>query len=287
MANAIWYYCLLFYYIRKALKASLSIGIFDSGIGGLTVAKAITDLLPNESIVYFGDTEHMPYGAKSAEHIKGYSLRIAEFLESKNVKMIVIACNSASSYAYYPLLEKYASNLDVVGVINPVAEYVQLKNYSKVGIIGTKPTVKSKSYEDEIAKTSASTKVASVPTPLLAPMIEEGFYNNNISQTIINSYLDHRSLTKLDALVLACTHYPLIKKQVNKFYKKPIDIIDPAVLAAEKVQQLLAAKKLLHKGKKKKDAFYVSEFTESFAQSTKLFYGHSVQIEEVDLWKDR
>jgi glutamate racemase len=266
------------------LKAVQPIGVFDSGIGGLTVAKAIMDLMPNESLVYFGDTEHMPYGAKSAEHIKGYSLRIAEFLETKNVKMIVIACNSASSFSYYPLLEKYAGKIDIVGVINPVAEYIQSKKFNKVGVIGTKPTVKSKAYEEEIAKTSATTKVASVATPLLAPMIEEGFYNNNISQTIINSYLDHRSLTKLDALVLACTHYPLIKKQVNKFYKKPIDIIDPAVLAAQKVKQLLEAKNLLYKGKKKKDAFFVSEYTESFAQSTKLFYSQAVNIEEVNLY---
>jgi glutamate racemase len=131
---------------------------------------------------------------------------------------------------------------------------------------------------------STTTKVASVPTPLLAPMIEEGFYNNNISQTIINSYLDHRKLRSLNALVLACTHYPLIKKEVEKFYKKKIEIIDPAQLAAQKVKSILEQKKLLYKGAKKKDQFFVSEYTDSFEKSTKLFYSQAVQIQEVDMW---
>jgi glutamate racemase len=266
------------------MKPAQPIGIFDSGIGGLTVAKAITTLLPNESIVYLGDTEHMPYGGKSLEHIKTYSMHIADFLISKNVKMIVIACNSASSVAYYPLLEKFKNQLDVIGVIAPVAEYIANKHYKKVGIIGTKPTVKSMAYETEIKKHIIGTKVNSVATPLLAPMIEEGFYNNNISQTIINSYLDHRKLKGLDALVLACTHYPLIKKEVNKFYKKEIDIIDPAQIAALKVKQFLEEKKLLYTGAKKKDAFYVSEYTESFEKSTKLFFNKEIEIQEVDLW---
>jgi glutamate racemase len=274
-------------YIRNTMTPSQPIGIFDSGIGGLTVAKAIAELLPNESIVYFGDTEHMPYGAKSVEHIKGYSMRIAEFLESKNVKLIVIACNSASSVAYYPLCEKYGNKLNVIGVINPVAEHIAKQRYLKVGVIGTKPTIKSKAYEQEIAKQIIGTKVASLATPLLAPMIEEGFYNNNISQTIINSYLSNRKFTKLNALILACTHYPLIKKEVTKFYKKSIDIIDPAILAAQKVEQILRDKKLLYKGAKKKDQFFVSEYTESFATSTKIFYNKEVDIAEVDLWQDR
>ncbi len=268
------------------MKAAQPIGVFDSGIGGLTVAKAIADLLPNEHIVYFGDTEHMPYGGKSMEHIKNYSFAIADFLLQQQVKIIVIACNSASSVAYYPLKERLQGIVDVVGVIAPVAKYIASKNYTKVGVIGTKPTIKSKAYELEINALSANTKVASVRTPLLAPMIEEGFYNNKISQTIINSYLDHRKLSKLDALVLACTHYPLIKKEVRQFYKKQIDIIDPAILTAIEVNRILETKKLLYKGAKKKDAFYVSEFTDSFEKSTKIFYSQTVQITEVDMWKD-
>jgi glutamate racemase len=266
------------------LKASSPIGIFDSGIGGLTVAKAINHLLPNESLVYFGDTEHMPYGGKSMDHIKGYSMRIAEFLQTKKVKMIVIACNSASSVAYYPLLDKYGKKIPIVGVIAPVAEYIANKQFKKVGIIGTKPTIKSGAYEAEIHKLNEHIKVNSVATPLLAPMIEEGFFNNNISQTIINNYLDHRKLSGLNALVLACTHYPLIKKEVAKFYKKNLEIIDPAQIAALKVKEILESKQLLHTGKNLQDHFFVSEYTDSFEKSTKLFYNQTVDIKEVDMW---
>jgi glutamate racemase len=269
------------------MTAKQAIGIFDSGIGGLTVAKAITSLMPNESIIYFGDTEHMPYGGKSMEHIRDYSLHIASFLASKQVKMIVIACNSASSVAYYPLCEQYGNSLPIVSVINPVAELIASKAYTKVGIIGTKPTVKSGAYEQEIHQLNNSIKVASVATPLLAPMIEEGFYNNNISQTIINNYLSNHRLKGIQALVLACTHYPLIRKEVQKFYQKQIDIIDPAQQAALKVQQLLKNAKLLHKGAKKPDQFYVSEYTDSFEKSTKLFYQQSVAIQAVDMWRDK
>jgi glutamate racemase len=266
------------------MKAIQPIGIFDSGIGGLTVAKAINTLLPNESIIYFGDTEHMPYGDKSNEHILEYSIKIADFLVSKNVKILVIACNSASAVAYYTLKEKYAGVLDVIGVITPVALYIEEKKYKKVGVIGTKATIKSKAHEQKFKQKLPNIKVESLATPLLAPMIEEGFYNNKISQTIINSYLSNRRLKNIEALVLACTHYPLIKKEVNVFYHKQIDIIDPAQIVAQQVKASLEQQHLMYKGKERKDKFYVSEFTESFEKSTKLFYNQSVQIEELDFW---
>lgn len=265
-------------------KPNQSIGVFDSGIGGLTVAKAIAKALPNESICYFGDTEHMPYGDKSAQHILGYCDRIAEFLISKKVKILVIACNSASSIAYYYLKEKYKNQIDVISVITPVARYIAEKNYKKVGIIGTKATIKSKAHEVKITAINNNIKVASVSTPLLAGMIEEGFYNNKISQTIINSYLKHTRLKDIQALVLACTHYPLIKKEVRAYYKKQIEIIDPSEIVAKWVVDSLTASNLLNDGNKKSDTFYVSEFTESFAKSTKIFYAKKVKIIEVDMW---
>jgi glutamate racemase len=268
------------------MKAAQPIGIFDSGIGGLTVAKAINDLMPNESLVYFGDTEHMPYGDKSDEHIIEYSLKIADFLIQKNVKIIVIACNSASAVAYYAIKEKYGERVDVIGVITPVSYYIEQKKYKKVGVIGTKATVKSKAHEIKFTQKLPNIKVESVATPLLAPMIEEGFFNNKISQTIINSYLSNRRLKNIEALVLACTHYPLIKKEVHNFYDKKIDIIDPASIVAEQVRTSLAANKLIYKGKALKDKFFVSEFTESFEQATKIFYKQSIHIEEVDMWEN-
>ncbi len=264
--------------------SSEAIGVFDSGIGGLTVAKAIAKAMPNESIIYFGDTEHMPYGDKSEHHILGYCDRIAEFLINKKVKIIVIACNSASSVAYYYLKEKYKGMLDVISVITPVAKYVAEKNWKKVGVIGTKATIKTKAHEVKITRLNNHIKVASVSTPLLAGMIEEGFYNNNISQTIINSYLSNRRLQGIEALVLACTHYPLIKKEVNAYYKKHIEVIDPSEIVAKAVYTSLSEQNLLHTGKKKKDIFYVSEYTDSFEKSTKIFYNNKVNIIEVDMW---
>ncbi len=266
------------------LQANQPIGVFDSGIGGLTVAKAISKLLPKEHIIYFGDTEHMPYGDKSEEHIIGYCNKICDFLIEKKVKIIVIACNSATSVAYYHLKEKYKNKLDVIGVITPVALYIEKKQFKKVGVIGTKATVKSGAHAQKIKQKVPQIKVEAVATPLLAPMIEEGFYNNKISQTIINSYLSNRRLKGIDALVLACTHYPLIKKEVAKYYDKSIDIIDPAFVVAQSVADSLAQQSLLAIIKKKKDIFYVSETTESFIASTKIFYGAEVKVEEVDMW---
>ncbi len=265
------------------MKKSQPIGIFDSGIGGMTVAKAISHLLPNESLLYFGDTEHMPYGDRSAEHICGYADKIARFLIEKGAKILVIACNSASAVAYQLLKEKYAGQIDVVGVIMPVVDYILEKDYRKVGIIGTKATIQSKTHEMCLKERKPSIRVATLATPLLAPMIEEGYFNNNISQTIINSYLSNWRFKGVQAMVLACTHYPLIKKEILRYYHHAVDVIDTTEIVARAVQSSLSAQKLLHTGKKGKDAFYVSEFTSSFEKTTKIFYGAQVDIQEIKL----
>jgi glutamate racemase len=265
------------------MKSHQAIGIFDSGIGGLTVAKAINQLLPAESLIYFGDTEHMPYGDRSAEHICQYSEKIAEFLIDKGAKILVIACNSASSVAYQLLKDKYQGKIDVVGVISPVVDYIVSKDMKKVGIIGTKATIGSKNHEILLKLQKPSVKVSSMATPLLAPMIEEGYFNNSISQTIINSYLCNWRFKGIQALVLACTHYPLIKKEILKYYEKRVEVIDTTEIVANAVKDSLVNQKLLNKTKKRKDHFYVSEFTESFEKTTKIFYGSQVEIEEVKL----
>jgi len=265
------------------MKKNQPIGIFDSGIGGLTVAKAIVELLPNESLIYFGDTEHMPYGDRSPEHIRQYSENIADFLIAKGAKILVIACNSASSVAFRMLKEKYEGEIDVIGVIMPVVDYIVSKDIKKTGIIGTKATIGSKNHELLLKEKKPSVKVVSLATPLLAPMIEEGFFNNSISQTIINSYLSNWRFKGIQALVLACTHYPLIKKEILKYYNKNVEVIDTTEIVAKAVKELLERKKLLNPGKKGKDKFFVSEFTESFEKTTKTFYGSQVSIEEVKL----
>ena len=201
------------------------IGIFDSGIGGLTIAHSIRNNLPNESLIYFGDTKHLPYGEKSEQAIKDYSLKIAEFLKKNNCKAIIIACNSASSTAYYHI-KKNINSIPIYNVIDPIVSFISKKYFNKkIGVIGTKATIQSGIYEDKLLDKNSSLSVASLETPLLAPMIEEGFFNQEISSTIIKNYLNDKKLDKIDILVLACTHYPLIQNEIISFYNK-IDVID-------------------------------------------------------------
>lgn len=263
---------------------SAPIGIFDSGIGGLTVANAIRKILPEEEIIYFGDTAHMPYGAKSAESIRHYSTRISGFLDSLGCKAIVIACNSASATAH-KTVQKHLKNKLVINVIDPVAAYTA-KHHSetKVGVIGTKATIGSRVYVKRIRKLDPSLAVKSLATPLLAPMIEEGFFNNNISQTIINSYLSKTHFKGIEALILACTHYPLIQPEVEEYYKNTVEIINSADIVADHLKKQLKARKLLRKGKVK-HTFYVSDYTSSFEKSTRLFFGDEIHLEEMRLFE--
>ena len=265
------------------------IGIFDSGIGGLTVASAIRKELPGESFIYFGDTAHLPYGDKSPENIRAYADRITHFLLDHDCKAIVIACNTASAHAYKTVKKICGARIPVINVIDPVAEYTS-KNYSdcKVGVIGTKGTIQSRVYVKRIEKLNKSLKVISNATPLLAPMIEEGYYNNKISQTIINSYLSKPNFDKIKAIILGCTHYPLIKKEVDQYFKKKVEIIDSASVVAQRVAAVLAEKNLQRKdGKKVKLNFFVSDYTESFEQSTRIFFQEKIKLELADIWTVR
>lgn len=268
------------------IKSTSPIGIFDSGIGGLTVANAIQKVMPGESLIYFGDTAHLPYGDKSPDSIKYYGIRIAQFLLDKNCKMIVIACNTASALAYEAVKDFVNGRVPVINVIDPVVDcIVNNKNAKKVGVIGTKGTIKSDIYPKRIKSKNKSIEVSSLATPLLAPMIEEGFFNNRISRSIIGSYLSSRKLAKIDSLILACTHYPLIRAEVEEFYKKKIEIIDTAGVVAEKVKAVLKEKNILSKNKKAKHHFYVSDFTKSFEESTRYFFKNKIHLEKVDFWK--
>lgn len=262
------------------------IGIFDSGVGGLTVASAIKKLLPNESIIYFGDTAHLPYGDKSAEAVKGFSKKIAQFLKSQGCKIIVIACNSASSAGYGAVQKIMGEDNLTVNVIDPVVEYLSGKpQFKKVGVIGTKRTISSRVYAKKIKKAVPDIEVKSLATPLLASMIEEGFFNNNISQTIINSYLSKKQLKNIDSIVLACTHYPLIQKEITNYYKKSVDIIDSPNIVAKKVKALLKSKNLLSDKRIEQDLFYVSDYTHSFENTARMFFSEQIKLKQKNIWK--
>ncbi len=260
------------------------IGIFDSGAGGLTVASAVSDILPNEKIVYFGDTAHLPYGDKSNESIQKYSLRITDFLLKKQCKAILIACNSASAAAYEKIKKYLAGKIPVFNVIDPAAEYVaKLKNIKKIGIIGTKATIRSNSYPVKIKAVNNNKTVVSLATPLLAPMIEEGFIYDDISNAIIRKYLSSPILSGIDSLVLACTHYPIIKNQIRKFYEFEITVIDASLIVAKKLKQSLPQTILRKNSLPPQHEFYVSDYTDGFQKTAKIFFDTKINLLQTDL----
>ena len=268
-----------------ALLGSQPIGVFDSGIGGLTVAHAIRNLLPNESMIYFGDTAHLPYGDKSEAAIQAYSIRIADVLLKKGCKVIVIACNSASSAAYELLKEYVRRDTHIINVIDPMVDYV-LENFpgKNIGLIGTKRTVQSDVYSRKIREGDKDITLHSLATPLLAPMIEEGFFNNQISHEIIAQYLSDGSLASIDALILACTHYPLIKKEIEGYYQGGMTILDSSEIIATALKNYLEREDIVNHSQRPKDLFLVSDYTESFEASARTFFHEAVHLEKHPLW---
>lgn len=261
------------------------IGIYDSGIGGLTVAHAITTLLPNEDIIYFGDTAHLPYGDKSEAAIQAYSVKIADVLLKKGCKVIVIACNSASSAAYELLKEYVRHDAHILNVIDPMVSYVSNHFANKqIGLIGTKRTVMSGIYNARINESGKNIEVKSLATPLLAPMIEEGFFNNQISQEIIAQYLDDPALEGIEALILGCTHYPLIKSEIDTHYNGRIPILDSSETVAGALKSYLENEDLLNDHAGPEHHFLVSDFTESFEASARMFFHQEVNLEKHLLW---
>jgi glutamate racemase len=260
------------------------IGIFDSGIGGLTVANAIHRSLPEERLIYFGDTIHLPYGDKSADAIRYYSLRISKFLLEQDCKMIIIACNSASSAAYDMLLDFFEGKALFVNVVDPLVNEVIKRGFEKVGVIATKATIHSGIYKNKIKALNQKVKVAQVATPLLAPMIEEGFYSGDISKSIIENYLNHPDLKDIDALLLACTHYPLIKAEIDAFFQGRVTILDSTDVVRDDVMSILQQEALLSPGRMTADAFYVSDYTTSFEETARNFYGEDIRLEAMHIW---
>lgn len=265
----------------KTGRANAPIGIFDSGIGGLTVAKAISDLLPHEELIYYGDTAHLPYGDKSKELVRSYATRITDFLlDQHNCKTIVIACNTASAAAYEVLRDRFSGVIPVINVIDPMVEAVIADDtVHKVGIIGTKTTISSGVYQEKFSRRKPGLKYAAMATPLLASMVEEGFYNDHISQEVLGEYLSAPMLQGIDALILACTHYPLIKPEIAEFFQGTVKIFDSAEVAAKKLRHILQKENLLSKKREKQNHFYVSDYTEAFKHTTRIFYGREVNLE--------
>lgn len=266
-------------------KSGQPIGIFDSGVGGLTVAGAIKRLMPGESLIYFGDTAHLPYGDKSGETITHYSERIAEYLLGRNCKVIVIACNTASAIAYEKVVKLVGNRARVINVIDPVIDYIiAAKKKSNIGVIGTKATINSATYEKKISEKTPWLNVVSMATPLFVPMIEEGFIFDDISNAIIRSYLSKNQLKDIDTLILGCTHYPIIKNQINKFYNFRVDVIDSSNIVATYLRDMMNRNQLNNEKNTPSYSFYVSDYTDYFKSISKLFFEEEIELEKLNFW---
>jgi len=265
-------------------RANSPIGLFDSGVGGLTVASAIRLTLPAEQMIYFGDTAHLPYGDKSKETIINYSIGITKFLLEKGCKVILIACNSASSNAFKEVRDFVRDQALVMNVIDPVIDYVTEETETKnIGVIGTKATINSETYSRGIQKRKPGTVVSSLATPLLVPMIEEGFIFDDISNAIVRSYLSRKELQDIDSLILGCTHYPIIKNQISRFFNFNVNVIDSAKIVAEKLREELIKRQLLRTDKASPHEFYVSDHTDYFGIIARMFFGEKIDLNKISL----
>jgi glutamate racemase len=257
---------------------SKSIGVFDSGIGGLTVVRALMNRLPHENIIYFGDTARVPYGPKSAQVVREYTAQDTDFLLSKNVKMIVIACNTVSSVAV-DVVQKHAK-MPVVGVILPGSESsIQTTKKKRVGVIGTLTTILSNAYTNAIRQIDSSVEVFSQPCPLFVPLAEEGWIDHSATEAIAKEYLFPLKLQKIDTLILGCTHYPILKNIIQKTIGESVHLIDSGECTAVTVENILNEEGLRNSSKLKANVqFFVSDLPHKFLEIGELFLGQKMGV---------
>ena len=243
------------------------IGVFDSGVGGLTVVREIMRQLPNEKIVYFGDTARVPYGSKSKETVTRYSEQIVRFLKTQNVKAIVVACNTASAYA----LEALETEVEfpIVDVVRPGARVAAATTRNgKIGVIGTEGTIGSKIYSSYIHKINPEAKVTGKACPLFVPLVEEGLLEDPVTDEIASRYLTELMEIGIDTLILGCTHYPLIRQTIGRIIGKEVSLVNPAYETAMELKRVLDAQGILNEKEpalgENRYQFYVSDAAEKF-----------------------
>ena len=256
---------------------SAPIGIFDSGIGGLTVVKAVRDALPSENIIYFGDTARVPYGIKSEETVRSYALEITDFLLKKNVKMILIACNTVSASAREEIQQK-AGNIPVLDVITAGTKAaMQFPNHKHIGVIGTLATIGSKAYEKALRENNGDVKITAESCPMLVPLAEEGWTDNDIARQIIRKYLTKFEGSNIDSLILGCTHYPLFKTTIQEILHDPsIEIVDSGLSIAQTAKDELTKSKLLNDSPSGTFKCFVSDRPQRFQQLAERFLGTEI-----------
>lgn len=254
------------------MNSEKPIGIFDSGIGGLTVVKSLREMLPNETFCYFGDTARVPYGTKSAETIKRYSVEITRFLKSHDVKMIVVACNTVSSVALPPIREQFDG--PVLGVVEPgVRAAIQATRSGRIGIIGTKSTIQSGTYQKHLLEKNPSLHISAQACPLFVPIVEEGWENEPITVDIARHYLSPFIEEELDTVILGCTHYPLMAQVIQRVMGAPVKLVSSADEVAREVKETLTSMNGLTDRKRVKDLFYASDDIAGFKRLYERIFG--------------
>lgn len=279
---------------RKSLQ-SLPIGIFDSGVGGLTVYRALHNRLPNEHFIYLGDTARVPYGTKSLATVERYAIENSQFLAARGIKMLVVACNTASALALPKIREKIG--IDVVGVIGPggrkAVELTKNQSNPKIGVIATEATVQSDAYAEAIRRTSATVEVIQQSCPLFVPLAEENWTQEPETFSIARKYLQKLIDEKIAALVLGCTHYPILREVIQQTVGESVTLIDSGEATADEVAALLQEKGLENPNKvtgKRRlcddlDHFYVTDAAERFSRVAERFLGSPpAKLEAIELW---
>lgn len=254
-----------------------AIGVFDSGVGGMTVLKELMKTLPNENFVYFGDTKRFPYGSKSKESIIELTKNGIEFLISKGMKLVVIACGTATSQALEEVKDLY--NIPIVGVITPTVNYIKETGKKQIGVIATAGTIRSKGWENAIINAIDDANVQSIACPLLAPMVEEGWYDNKIAELAIKEYL--KPFNKIDAIILGCTHYPLLTNVIKKQIGKKVEIINIGEHVAKEAKAILKNNDQMAEHKEQSIDTYLTETECKFNEVASKLLGTEVKAKHV------
>jgi glutamate racemase len=253
-----------------------AIGVFDSGIGGLTVLHQIIEALPKENTVYLGDTARAPYGTKSVETVLRYSFENSEFLVEKGVKLVVVACNTSTAIALDQL--KIELSVPVIGVIEPgVRRAIKSTKNSKVGVIGTEATIQSGAYTRALKAVNPEIEVYSRACPLFVPLVEEGWTENEVVEMTAKAYLGSLKQSGIDTLILGCTHYPLLKKAIRKFMGSDVRLVDSAEETAKEVESILRKEATARKAGKGAHSFFVTDAPDRFVKVGRRFLGGKVE----------
>lgn len=256
-----------------------AIGIFDSGVGGLTVLDQIKKVLPNENIIYLGDTKNFPYGDKSKEDIIKYSENNTRLLIKKGVKLIIIACGTATSQALETLRKKF--DIPIIGIIEPTVNYIKEKNIDKIGVMATEGTIRSGAWENSLKNSNPKIKVINKACPMMATIAEEGRVYSKEGKDAIKEYMTPFKLNNIDKIILGCTHYPIYHKLIKEEMPYEIELINTGSTVAKYVNKFLKDNNMQNNAEKDKEIVYLTKYEKNFRDIAKNILKYDIKIEEI------